>query len=239
MGGSWGRLARRSLTLSLVFCTPSLPLATRSPTHSLARPPTTLYVLTCRRDLAEGAEPALQRLPSARPLSQEEAAALAVVNVWGAESSSPATPQGDSSTAASSSSSSGSSDGGGSSGSEHAAGASPSDRVHSGHGASTSGRLAGAIDAATAAAGAAQLLPLQEPEMRQAIAWQLCLRQLHRHHSEAAIQLLKEESGAHAVKDLQVRMQVGFGGAKCFICLGVLSAPKCIFAEGAHPMPYT
>lgn len=47
-------------------------------------------------------------------------------------------------------------------------------------------------------------VPLEPPLMRQAIAWQLCHRQLMHEQIRAAADLLKRELKADDVKDLQV-----------------------------------
>jgi hypothetical protein len=49
------------------------------------------------------------------------------------------------------------------------------------------------------------VVQLDEPDMRQAIAWQLCHRQMMHQQVEAAVSHFKQHSGADDVRDLQVR----------------------------------
>jgi hypothetical protein len=52
-------------------------------------------------------------------------------------------------------------------------------------------------------------VPLDEPDMRQAIAWQLCHRQMMHQQVDAAVAHFKQRSGADDVRDLQVRAAQG------------------------------
>lgn len=54
-------------------------------------------------------------------------------------------------------------------------------------------------------------MPLDEPDMRQAIAWQLCHRQMMHQQVEAAVAHFKQHSGADDVRDLQVMRYCALG----------------------------
>jgi hypothetical protein len=59
-------------------------------------------------------------------------------------------------------------------------------------------------DSSSSSSGAG-VVRLDEADMRQAIAWQLCHRQMMHQQVEAAVAHFKQHSGADDVRDLQVR----------------------------------